>query len=678
MDVFGFSGVREAEPRLHVVHVAFEWRPVVGVHELDDAASVVAGYLYGRLRLEVPIALAIQRLPPRHVEVVAQTEVQGELRHDPPVVVHIETPVGRPGEDLRVDVEITARGPANQHRGQAVALVPSAREAIPAGDPSAKGELARGISGLGVVEEVPPRLGPGLDVVPAERRGVGAREVMDALLAIHLEPSLRADRAVRVGCEPREHVEGRLILHVLRETELGEIEALHRVPGKGRVGQTVAHAPERFRTLNPGELGDDRVDASFNRAVVERERGGQLTEKVWRRRRIRTITVAAVQAAPVREVVVHLEAHLPVDALRDSLREPVVGLRDRRARCIREREVGQGAEGDRIQHARRNDVPRERPALEVALRIDERVERVVDRHHLPAGVPGLREVPLSLQQGRNGPGRRERAFRLRELVHREEERLVLDERATQHSAGLIAPGIRKGPSCPVREPVVGIHRRVAQEVIPGAIEPVGARLGNHVHDGSPGLAELGGEEVRLDLELLHGIHCRRVFQVGDTGVLLDRHHGHAVEQDVGGRVAGAIGDEVRIRVTRPAARSDDARRQVGERHRIPREVGQRDDGLVVDDLAEVRDGGIHVRSRGAHLDGLVQLAHIQSGIDRGLLLNGEGEPAARELLESRGLDRQDILARLQSRDHKSAGLVGHRGLARSPVSVRHGDGCVRN
>ena len=458
--------------------------------------------------------------------------------------------------------------------------------------------------------------------------------MMDALLAIHLEPSLRANRAVRVGCEPREHVEGRLILHVLRETELGEIEALHRVPGKGRVGQTVAHAPERFRTLNPGELGDDRVDASFNRAVVERKRGGQLTEKVWRRRRIRTITVAAVQAAPVREVVVHLEAHLPVDALRDSLREPVVGLRDRRARRIREREVGQGAEGDRIQHARRNDVPRERPALEVALRIDESVERVVDRHHLPAGVPGLREVPLSLQQGRNGPGRRERAFRLRELVHREEERLVLDERATQHPAGLIAPGIRKGPSCPVREPVVGIHRRVAQEVIPGAIEPVGARLGNHVHDGSPGLAELGGEEVRLDLELLHGIHCRRVFQVGDTGVLLDRHHGHAVEQDVGGRVAGAVGDEVRIRVTRPAARSDDARRQVGERHRIPREVGQRDDRLVVDDLAEVRDGGIHVRSRGAHLDGLVQLAHIQSGIDRGLLLNGEGEPAARELLES--------------------------------------------
>ena len=61
---------------------------------------------------------------------------------------------------------------------------------------------------------------------------------------------------------------------------------------------------------------------------------------------------------------------------------------------------------------------------------------------------------------------------------------------------------------------------------------------------------------------------------------------------------------------------------------------------------EVGDGRVHVRGRGTHLDGLVQVAHIQSGIDRGLLLNGEGEPAARELLESRGLDRQHVLARL--------------------------------
>ena len=108
MDVFGFSGVREAEARLHVVHVAVERRPVVAVHEPDDAASVVAGDLYWRLRFQVPIALAILRLPARHVEVIAQAEIQGQLRHDPPVVVHIETPVGRPGEDLRVDVEITA------------------------------------------------------------------------------------------------------------------------------------------------------------------------------------------------------------------------------------------------------------------------------------------------------------------------------------------------------------------------------------------------------------------------------------------------------------------------------------------------------------------------------------------------------------------------------------------
>ena len=67
--------------------------------------------------------------------------------------------------------------------------------------------------------------------------------MVDAFLAVHLEPSLGADGAVPVGGEPREDIEGGLILHVLRETELGEVEVLHRVPCEGGVGQAVAHAP---------------------------------------------------------------------------------------------------------------------------------------------------------------------------------------------------------------------------------------------------------------------------------------------------------------------------------------------------------------------------------------------------------------------------------------------------
>ena len=127
-------------------------------------------------------------------------------------------------------MEIAACGPAEEHRGKAVALVARAGETIPAGDTPAEGELARGISRLRVVEEVQPRLRARLEVVSAHHLGVRAREVVDALLAVHLEPSLGADRAVAVGREPREDIEGGLILHVLRETEPGEVEALQMGP----------------------------------------------------------------------------------------------------------------------------------------------------------------------------------------------------------------------------------------------------------------------------------------------------------------------------------------------------------------------------------------------------------------------------------------------------------------
>ena len=75
----GIEGVREADARLHVVHVRVERRALVVIDELDDAARVVAGHLDRRLRLEIPVAHAILRLPARHVEVVAQTEIQGQL-----------------------------------------------------------------------------------------------------------------------------------------------------------------------------------------------------------------------------------------------------------------------------------------------------------------------------------------------------------------------------------------------------------------------------------------------------------------------------------------------------------------------------------------------------------------------------------------------------------------------
>ena len=85
-----------------------------------------------------------------------------------------------------------------------------------------------------------------------------------------------------------------------------------------------------------------------------------------------------------------------------------------------------------------------------------------------------------------------------------------------------------------------------------------------------------------------------------------------------------------------------------------------------------------MRGGGAHLDGLIQSAHVHSRIDRRLLLNREGKSLAREFLESVGLDCQNVQARRQGGDHESAGLVGHRRLARASIGIRDGDRRARH
>ena len=56
------------------------------------------------------------------------------------------------------------------------------------------------------------------------------------------------------------------------------------------------------------------MGAPDDRAVVEWECGAQLAEDVGRRLGVGSITVAAGQAAPRREVLVDLEVHLAIDS----------------------------------------------------------------------------------------------------------------------------------------------------------------------------------------------------------------------------------------------------------------------------------------------------------------------------------------------------------------------------
>jgi hypothetical protein len=87
------------------------------------------------------------------------------------------------------------------------------------------------------------------------------------------------------------------------------------------------------------------------------------------------------------------------------------------------------------------------------------------------------------------------------------------------------------------------------------MELVGARLCHHIHYRPAGLAVFRSEEVRLHLELLHRINGGRVLQIRDAGVLLDSHDSNPVQQNVRGRIARTVGDEVRIVVAPAPARA---------------------------------------------------------------------------------------------------------------------------
>src|SRR5260370_18824320 len=121
-----------------------------------------------------------------------------------------------------------------------------------------------------------------------------------------------------------------------------------------------------------------------------------------------------------------------------------------------------------------------------------------------------------------------------------------DNGSTERTVVDVALEVRNGASGAVRKPAVGIERRVPIELIADPMQMVRAGLGDHVHNRSTRIAELGAEVIGLYLELLHGVYGWLIFQIGDSAVLFDIRYAHAVEQHVGRRIAIAIGSEVGI------------------------------------------------------------------------------------------------------------------------------------
>jgi hypothetical protein len=89
---------------------------------------------------------------------------------------------------------------------------------------------------------------------------------------------------------------------------------------------------------------------------------------------------------------------------------------------------------------------------------------------------------------------------------------------------------------------VGVERGVAEEVVGGAVDGVGAGLDHHVGDAAAGATVFGRERAHLEFELGDGVDGRNPLGDVDAAVHVDGVGG-TVDEDVCGCDGGAVGGE---------------------------------------------------------------------------------------------------------------------------------------
>ena len=152
-----------------------------------------------------------------------------------------------------------------------------------------------------------------------------------------------------------------------------------------------------------------------------------------------------------------------------------------------------------------------------------------------------REIAANLVRRRDRGQLRQRLANAQTLVISEKERLVLDDGTAQGESELVL-FIRlltadvEGVDC--------VEFFVAQELPHVAMDLIGARLDDRVHDGAVTASEFGAVGIGLDLELGDGVHRglnhigRPVEHVAQIRIVVD-----TVEQEIILQSARAIGAE---------------------------------------------------------------------------------------------------------------------------------------
>ena len=339
----------------------------------------------------------------------------------------------------------------------------------------------------------------------------------------------------------------------------------------------------------------------------------------------------------------------------------VQSIRHRGSRRVGLREQLHHLGRNRVEHRRRNLVPRKRSADKPRSgRIGHRAERIEDRRQNAGRVARFGEVPATLQRRGHVGDRRARVTFAAALIGGEEEQLFLfPDRTGERAAELVALEARPLDTGPVIGPSIGVQIVVAQEVVHRTVERVGPALGDHIHRAAVGLAELRVELVTLNVHFLHGVHRRRSNQPAPV----NSRCRHAVDQRQPRLPTAAVHRKaVVVLVLRglgdTRAHGDDARVHVNKLERVARVGRQVQHRLLVQRHRAVGRLGIEQRNRRRHFHRLVHFTELHGEIQFQRLVHAQSGACLDTLPEAAAFDADFIGARRQLRKHEQSVEAG--------------------
>ncbi len=265
---------------------------------------------------------------------------------------------------------------------------------------------------------------------------------------------------------------------------------------------------------------------------------------------------------------------------------------------------------------------------------------------------------------------------LRALNRAEVVDLVLDDRAAEAAAKLVAAVVLLLAVVDLLGVGLGIHRGVAEQLEEAAVQIVGAALGDDVHHAAVAAAVLGLGARGHEVEFLDRFEREQLQQAADGVVVVVAAVNLVVQVAAVAavdlrRVLGALG---RVRVV-AEAHAGQRRREVRELAAVERQAL---DAADVDDTADRRDRRFNQRRGRGDGDRLRDVRNLQREVEADGLADVDDDALAIDGAETGELDEQVVFADVQRLQAIGAFSVRHgrTGKARGWTGGR--DGRARN